>query len=73
MESASKCFIKQDIRINNICLILLFLTTTCKPRSLFIVPRTFRLYEELEKAEKAKLSDQSVSYGLTKGKYRVHI
>ena len=32
-----------------------------------LVPRTFRLYEELEKAEKAKLSDQSVSYGLTNG------
>ena len=35
---------------------------------IFTVPRTFRLYEELEKAEKAKLSDQSVSYGLTNGK-----
>ena len=34
----------------------------------FIVPRTFRLYEELEKAEHAQLSDQSVSYGLDKGK-----
>ena len=33
-----------------------------------IVPRTFRLYEELEKGEHAKLSDQSVSYGLAKGK-----
>jgi len=33
------------------------------------VPRTFRLYEELEKAEHAKLSDQSVSYGLDKGKF----
>ena len=31
------------------------------------MPRTFRLYEELEKGEKAKLSDQSVSYGLSKG------
>ncbi len=31
------------------------------------MPRIFRLYEELEKAEKAKLSDQSVSYGLTNG------
>jgi ubiquitin-conjugating enzyme E2 variant len=31
------------------------------------MPRTFRLYEELEKAEHAKLSDQSVSYGLDKG------
>jgi ubiquitin-conjugating enzyme E2 variant len=33
----------------------------------FVVPRTFRLYEELEKAEHAQLSDQSVSYGLDKG------
>jgi ubiquitin-conjugating enzyme E2 variant len=32
-----------------------------------LVPRTFRLYEELEKAEHAQLSDQSVSYGLDKG------
>ena len=32
-----------------------------------LVPRTFRLYEELEKGEKAQLSDQSVSYGLDKG------
>lgn len=31
------------------------------------MPRTFRLYEELEKAEHAKLSDQSVSYGLNEG------
>jgi len=31
------------------------------------MPRTFRLYDELEKAERAKLSDQSVSYGLDKG------
>ena len=31
------------------------------------MPRTFRLYEELEQAEHAKLSDQSVSYGLDKG------
>ena len=31
------------------------------------MPRTFRLYEELEKAQHAKLSDQSVSYGLTNG------
>ena len=31
------------------------------------IPRTFRLYEELEKAEHAKLSDQSVSYGLNEG------
>jgi hypothetical protein len=34
----------------------------------YIVPRTFRLYEELEKAEHAQLSDQSVSYGLNEGK-----
>lgn len=32
-----------------------------------LVPRTFRLYEELEKAEHAQLSDQSVSYGLDQG------
>ena len=32
------------------------------------VPRTFRLYEELEKGEHAQLSDQSVSYGLDDGK-----
>jgi ubiquitin-conjugating enzyme E2 variant len=31
------------------------------------VPRTFRLYEELERAEHATLSDQSVSYGLDQG------
>ena len=31
------------------------------------MPRTFRLYEELEKAEHAQLSDQSVSYGLSEG------
>ena len=31
------------------------------------VPRTFRLYEELEKAEHAQLGDQSVSYGLDDG------
>ena len=31
------------------------------------MPRTFRLYEELEKAEHAKLSDQNVSYGLNQG------
>jgi len=32
-----------------------------------VAPRTFKLYDELEKAEKAQLSDQSVSYGLDKG------
>jgi len=31
------------------------------------VPRTFRLYDELEKAEKGQLSDGSVSYGLDSG------
>jgi len=31
-------------------------------------PRLFKLYEELEKAEHAQLSDQNVSYGLTDGK-----
>jgi len=30
-------------------------------------PRTFKLYDELDKAEKGQLSDQSVSYGLTNG------
>ena len=37
------------------------------------MPRTFRLYEELEKAEHAQLSDQSVSYGLNEGKYKKSI
>jgi len=37
------------------------------------IPRTFRLYEELEKAEHAQLSDQSVSYGLDKGKWKMRI
>lgn len=31
------------------------------------IPRTFRLYEELERAEHAQLADQSVSYGLDQG------
>ena len=35
------------------------------------MPRTFRLYEELEKAEHAQLSDQSVSYGLNEGKFEI--
>ena len=30
------------------------------------MPRTFKLYEELEKGEKG-LGDQSISYGLTNG------
>ena len=33
-----------------------------------LVPRTFRLYEELEKAEHAQQTDQSISYGLVNGK-----
>ena len=36
--------------------------------NLCIVPRLFRLFEELEKAEHGKCSDQSVTYGLDKGK-----
>jgi hypothetical protein len=35
------------------------------------VPRTFRLYEELEKAEHAQLTDQSVSYGLNEGNFNI--
>ena len=38
-----------------------------------VVPRTFRLYEELEKAEHAQLSDQSVSYGLDEGRYNLKL
>jgi ubiquitin-conjugating enzyme E2 variant len=34
---------------------------------ILVVPRTFKLYEELEKAEKGHLSDGSVSYGLSEG------
>ena len=32
------------------------------------MPRTFKLYEELEKAEHAQQADQSISYGLVDGK-----
>lgn len=31
------------------------------------MPRTFRLYDELEKAEKGQLADSAVSYGLDAG------
>lgn len=31
------------------------------------MPRTFRLYDELEKGEKGQLSDSSLSYGLDAG------
>lgn len=34
---------------------------------LSVAPRTFKLYDELEKGEKGQLSDQSVSYGLDSG------
>jgi ubiquitin-conjugating enzyme E2 variant len=45
----------------------LFAATHCSAVNQILVPRTFRLYEELERAEHAQLSDQSVSYGLDKG------
>ena len=38
----------------------------------FAVPRTFKLYEELEKAEHAQQADQSISYGLVNGKSSDH-
>ena len=33
----------------------------------WLVPRIFKLYEELEKGEKGNLTDGSISYGLDKG------
>ena len=34
---------------------------------MYIEPRTFKLYDELGKAEKGQLADQSVTYGLDDG------
>ena len=37
------------------------------------MPRTFRMYEELEAAQKGKLKDGTLDYGLVNGKLQKYV